>query len=79
MKTDQKDGVSGSLEECQRLLVDKDRQLNEKEGICNAYSIELDALKETKAEVRTPVCLLYYPAYTILGCREYVSRMSHSR
>lgn len=46
--------MSGSLEECQRLLVDKDRQLNEKEGLCNAFSIELDALKAAKAEVNYP-------------------------
>ena len=49
--SDQKLGMSGSLEECQQLLVRKDRKINEGEGKVNALQIEVDSLKNAKLEV----------------------------
>lgn len=49
---DEKNGMSGSLEECQRLLMEKDRLLNDGEAKINSLKAEVDGLKNAKMEVK---------------------------
>ncbi|CAK8682000.1 unnamed protein product [Clavelina lepadiformis] len=51
MEKDQRVGMSGSLEECQRLLVEKDRFMNDEEGRVKSLQIELETLKSAKVEL----------------------------
>nr|CAB3229918.1 centrosomal protein of 152 kDa-like [Phallusia mammillata] len=50
MAKDEKNGMSGSLEECQRLLMEKDRLINESEAKVNSLKVEVEALKNAKME-----------------------------
>ncbi|XP_078482976.1 uncharacterized protein LOC100180703 [Ciona intestinalis] len=51
MAKDQKDGMSGSLEECQVMLQDKDRALIDLEGTNIALIADVEALKSAKTEM----------------------------
>jgi len=55
--------MNGSLEECQRLLVEKDRCLNEYDAKVNSLKTEVDSLKAAKAEV----CFFKYTVFSLSG------------